>query len=255
MWKYIFLSITYVYCTPYLAQAISLQEFIYVHNSNHCNNYFDYVEEKYQLPRHLLRSISAIETGRWNFRAKSYMFWPWAVHYGGKAYYYASKEDAVTSVKQLQNTGNNNIDIGCMQINLLHHPDAFRNIDQGFEPKDNIEYAASFLKRNYNMTKDWYKAVAAYHSQNDHGKNYADKVFKILSDYRNQKLYYNLCTSIYGEIIPCNSDEEKYTSSNAKDPYFAMTKLNNNITSQEKPKKDKRRLKSNMIPYSIYGTE
>lgn len=248
-----FLLITAILFYSFISKAISLKEYVYLHNSNQCNNYFDYVEEKYGLPRHLIRSISAVETGRWNFRAQSYMFWPWALNKSGKAYYYATKQDAVLSAKEFLNKGSANFDVGCMQINLLHHPDAFRDIDQAFEPKDNIEYAASFLKRNYNLSNDWFKAVAVYHSQNDAGKAYAEKVFKILSDYKNQKLYYNLCTSINGEVMPCNNLEENYLLPSKENLYFSIVKANNNV-SPPKSRKNTRRLKSNMIPYSIYET-
>lgn len=248
------LTLSFFLFAGFVVQAISYKEYLYLHNSNQCNNYFDYVEDKYGLPRHLLRSISAVETGRWNFKAKSYMFWPWAVNKNGRAYYYASKEDAVMVAKDSFDKGQNNFDVGCMQINLLHHPDAFRDLDQAFEPKDNIEYAASFLKRNYNLTNDWYKAVAVYHSQNEHGRNYADKVFKIRADYEDKRLFYNLCTSLYGEIMPCDADEKGYLNNSNDKLYFAMTSAKSKMSSSMTPKKSARRLKSNMIPYSIYET-
>ena len=249
MYRFIFLAI--IFFIPYSVFGISYQEYIYMHNSNQCSNYFEYAEDKHSLPKNLLRSISAVETGRWHSQSQLYFFWPWAVNQGGKAYYYANKEQAIMGVKKMLEKGLTSIDIGCMQINLHHHPDAFFNLDQAFEPKDNIEYAASFLKRNYQLTNDWYKAVASYHSQADIGKDYAEKVLKICSNYNSQTLAYNPCMSNTGEIISCNSDQKISSSLKKEKLPFSLATVNNIIAPKIKPRKDPRRLKSNMIPYSI----
>ena len=39
------------------------------------------------------------------------------------------------------------IDIGCAQVNLMHHPDAFASLEQAFDPMANADYAARFLKQ------------------------------------------------------------------------------------------------------------
>jgi hypothetical protein len=51
-----------------------------------------------------------------------------------------------------------------MQINLLHHPDAFPSVDAGFEPATNVAYAVRFLKALHTQTGDWAAATARYHS-------------------------------------------------------------------------------------------
>lgn len=246
------LSISFIPC---FSLGISYQEYIYMHNSNQCSNYFEYIEEKHNLPRHLLRSISAVETGRWHSQSQLYFFWPWAVNQGGRAYYYANKEEAIAGVKKMLEKGLTSIDIGCMQINLHHHPDAFINLEQAFEPKDNIEYAASFLKRNYQNYYNWFQAVASYHSQAEIGKSYAEKVLKIRGKYETHKLAYNPCMSVTGEIISCNSDKGILSSiKKEKLPFIAST-VNNNLMPKMKPRKNSKRLKSNMIPYSNSSEE
>jgi hypothetical protein len=37
----------------------------------------------------------------------------------------------------MQGEGVRSIDIGCMQINLVHHPDAFGSLEAGFDPITN----------------------------------------------------------------------------------------------------------------------
>ncbi|MEK6733930.1 MAG: lytic transglycosylase domain-containing protein, partial [Pseudomonadota bacterium] len=107
------------------AHGIDYQDYLTLHNSNYCNNYFDHFEAKYQIPKHLLRSISIRETGRWFSKAKIYIPWPWSINQGGKSYYFSTKKEAVEKVRQMLKMGYTNIDIGCMQINLHHHQNAF----------------------------------------------------------------------------------------------------------------------------------
>ena len=37
------------------------------------------------------------------------------------------------------------VDVGCMQISLTYHPDAFSSMDQAFDPASNADYGARFL--------------------------------------------------------------------------------------------------------------
>jgi hypothetical protein len=52
-----------------------------------------------------------------------------------------------------------------MQINLLHHPEAFASLEEAFEPRANVSYAARFLKQLQTQSGSWPSAAAAYHSQ------------------------------------------------------------------------------------------
>ena len=182
---YVQISIIFFSC---FANALDYSEYLFLHSSNQCSNYFDHFEHKHQIPQHLLRSISIVETGRWHPTAKIYLPWPWAVNQGGKSYYFNTKNEAIAKVKEMLELGLTNIDIGCMQINLHHHPEAFLNLNQAFEPRDNIAYAANFLIRHYQQSENWQEAIASYHSQAPIGQAYAMKVLKIWSDYKDNKL-------------------------------------------------------------------
>jgi phytoene dehydrogenase-like protein len=72
------------------------------------------------------------------------------------------------------------IDVGCMQVNLMHHPDAFANLDLAFDPQVNAAYAARFLKELFAQTGDWTKAAALYHSATPElGAEYQRKVLAV----------------------------------------------------------------------------
>lgn len=124
------------------------------------------MEKVYQIKRHLLTTIANVETGRWDAEKKQKSAWPWTVNAQGKGMFFDSKEEAVREVKRLQAQGVKSIDVGCMQINLVYHPDAFESIEDAFDPQKNAQYAAKFLKSLYeNNDKDWIKAAMAYHSK------------------------------------------------------------------------------------------
>lgn len=132
------------------------------------------------LPPYLLAAISLAETGRWSSSHKASFSWPWTVMAEGVGRYLPTKAAAIAEVRSLQARGVTNIDVGCMQINLYYHGDAFRSLDEAFDPEINAEYAAAFLADLHRETKNWSKAVANYHSRDeDRGASYQGKVFDL----------------------------------------------------------------------------
>ena len=130
-----------------------------------CMNATIELEEQYGIQKHLLTTISSVETGRWDAATRQNVAWPWTVNAQGKGTFYPSKAEAIRAVKKLQAQGVKSIDVGCMQINLVYHPDAFENLEEAFDPKANVAYAAEFLKSLYESRgQDWIKAAMAYHS-------------------------------------------------------------------------------------------
>jgi len=123
------------------------------------------MEEKYHIKKHLLSTITSVETGRWNKKHQRNMAWPWTVNAQGKGRFFETKREAIAEVKKLQAQGVKSIDVGCMQVNLAYHPDAFKNLEDAFNPYKNVEYGAQFLKKLYVQNgRDWNKAATSYHS-------------------------------------------------------------------------------------------
>ena len=124
------------------------------------------VAKRLNTPSGLLQAISLKETGRWDQKRGMSYPWPWTVTAGGKGVYFATKKEAIDKVQTLRQKGVRNIDVGCMQINLYYHPNAFDNLDQAFDPLTNTRYAADFLTNLYKNNGSWNLAIERYHSGN-----------------------------------------------------------------------------------------
>ncbi len=124
------------------------------------------LEKRERIRPNLLSAIALVESGRYFKQYPTGIPWPWTVTAEGKGTFYDSKEEALAAVRALMEKGVENIDVGCMQINLKYHPDAFDSLEDAFSPSKNVAYAADFLKRNYQETKSWGEAATRYHSRN-----------------------------------------------------------------------------------------
>ncbi len=117
-----------------------------------------------KVPEQLLAAIGRVETGRLDAQSNTWYPWPWTINTGGEGRYFDTKPQAIAAVRALQAHGVTSIDVGCMQVNLMHHPNAFPSLEQAFDPQANALYAARFLTQLFVQTNDWKQAAALYHS-------------------------------------------------------------------------------------------
>ena len=117
------------------------------------------------LPRGLLQAIGRVESGRRDPETGQFAPWPWTINAEGEGKYFPTREAAIAHVRQLQARGVRIIDVGCMQVNLHHHPNAFASLEQAFDPLINARYAARFLTELNGGRADWRQAAGHYHSQ------------------------------------------------------------------------------------------
>jgi soluble lytic murein transglycosylase-like protein len=140
-------------------------------------------ERAHGIPPHLLAAIARVESGRRDQASGTYNPWPWTINFDGAGSFYESKPEAVATAATLRPRVTRSIDVGCMQISLTYHPDAFANMDQAFDPRSNADYGARFLLQLYEKTGSWPRAVELYHSATpDLGADYRQKVYAILPE-------------------------------------------------------------------------
>ena len=123
------------------------------------------VEREAGLPPRLMAAIARVESGRRDPVTGVLQPWPWTINAEGRGSFYPDKAAALAAVRALQARGVISIDVGCMQVNLRHHPTAFASLEDAFDPLTNARYAARFLRELHATRNDWLAAAAAYHSQ------------------------------------------------------------------------------------------
>jgi hypothetical protein len=121
-------------------------------------------ERAHAIPSHLLAAIARVESGRKDPSTGKRNPWPWTINADGQASFYDDKPQAMAAATTMRPRVTRSIDVGCMQISLIQHPDAFATMDQAFDPILNAEYGAKFLRELYDKTGSWPRAVAMYHS-------------------------------------------------------------------------------------------
>jgi hypothetical protein len=134
-------------------------------------------EQRQQLPPGLLLAIGQVESGRRDPATRRVMPWPWTIDAEGTPYRFDDLASAAAATQELQAKGVTSIDVGCFQINLAAHPQAFTGLAQAFDPAANADYASRFLVSLRNRLGSWEAAIAAYHSLTpERGAAYRDQV-------------------------------------------------------------------------------
>jgi len=145
-----------------------------------CGEAIAAAEVSYGIPWRLLRAIARVESGREDPKTGAVVPWPWTLNVEGESQFHASKAEALAALHQVRDQGTENVDVGCMQINLYYHQGVFTSMDQALDPKRNTQYGASFLRALYAATGSWPEAVRRYHSATpDLGESYAARVMAV----------------------------------------------------------------------------
>jgi hypothetical protein len=132
--------------------------------SAQCESAIATVEYAARLPARLLTAIGLTESGRLDPAKRRLRPWPWTINAEGEGRFFETRQQAVSAVRTLQARGVRSIDVGCLQVNLMHHPHAFATLEDAFDPRSNATYAARFLISLYAEGNAWGHAIAAYHS-------------------------------------------------------------------------------------------
>jgi transglycosylase-like protein with SLT domain len=155
---FVVLAVNLLSVSPALAQKFDQSI------ARQCTAHLLRLEKQHQVPKALLFAIAQTESGHKISNVKQSMPWPWTINVQGKPFYFQTKEQAIAEASRLLKMGIRNIDIGCMQINYHYHGHHFPSLVHMFDPQQNVEYGAGFLKALKREHGSWTKAVGLYHS-------------------------------------------------------------------------------------------
>ena len=148
-----------------------------------CRQAITAAERAHGIPSHLLAAIARVESGRRDQTSGTFDPWPWTINMDGQGTFYDNKTQAVAAATAMRPHATRSIDVGCMQISLIFHPDAFPNMAQAFDPASNADYGARFLVQLFGKTNSWPKAVELYHSATlEIGQDYGRRVYVALPE-------------------------------------------------------------------------
>jgi soluble lytic murein transglycosylase-like protein len=116
---------------------------------------------RYDIPLAVFYAVGLNETG-WKGRLQ-----PYSMNIDGRAVASATLADALVRFHKAKAAGARMIDIGCMQINHHYHAEKFTSLEAMFDPAQNIDYSARFLRELRQREGTWTMAVARYNAGPD----------------------------------------------------------------------------------------
>ncbi|MGO9135159.1 MAG: transglycosylase SLT domain-containing protein [Methylovirgula sp.] len=143
--------------------------------------------QKYGVPLGVLYAVALTETGR---RGSLH---PYALNIEGPSYFPATLQAAMQQFEAARRSGAKLIDIGCMQINHHFHGMHFRSVADMFDPQENVDYAAQFLKDLRVKEGSWTLAAARYHAGPDNNPAQKQYVCAVMA---------NMVASGFGKWTP-----------------------------------------------------
>mgnify|MGYP001801288282 CR=1 FL=1 len=136
---------------------------IEIYESNKCSSLFTIYEQKYGIPKNLMYSMSLYMNHKDHSKCHLTITWPWTININGNYQFFENKKEAVNFVRQKIQNPNNQINVGCMQINVQNNINKFKSIEELLSPKKNIEFTANFLKNNYSIMNNWYQVAEDFY--------------------------------------------------------------------------------------------
>jgi soluble lytic murein transglycosylase-like protein len=147
-------------CSPGLALAAPVET---------CEQEMTRAARQNDIPLNILYSVGLTETGQRGALS------PYDMNVDGRPVHSTSLEEALNRFALERARGAKLIDVGCMQINHHWHAARFNSLSDMFDPVQNVDYAANFLKELKAQEGNWTLAVARYNAGPDNPK--AQKIY------------------------------------------------------------------------------
>src|SRR5208283_4979557 len=142
-------AVIFIYDPQSLARAVEI---------NVCEHEMSEAAKRYDVPLAVLYAVGMTETGRRG------SLQPFALNLQGPSFFAANLNDALRRFEEARKSGAKLIDVGCMQINHHFHASQFSSLEAMFDPHENVDYAARFLKELRAREGSWTLAAARYHA-------------------------------------------------------------------------------------------
>jgi hypothetical protein len=122
-----------------------------------CLPHIAQAERHYGLPQGLLMAIALTESGHGGAP------YPWALNLGGAPRFPGAYPDAARLLRDGEGRPRRDVAVGCMQIHMAYHLEAFGAPEWALHPFYNVWYGAQFLRQLAVRYGSWVAAIAHYH--------------------------------------------------------------------------------------------
>lgn len=143
---------------------------------NACEKEMQAAAARYRIPVGVLYAVGLTETG------KRGSLQPFALNIDGKAEFYPTAAAALARYHAARAAGAKLIDVGCMQINAYYHSMQFGSIGEMLMPRENVDYAARFLRQLREREGSWTMAVARYNAGPDNDPAQKTYVCRVIAN-------------------------------------------------------------------------
>lgn len=123
-----------------------------------CAAFLADAERQNRLPPGLLEAVALTESGQGG------QPYPWALNIGGQPVMAASFQAAAALLRRADGRPRLDAAVGCMQIHMRYHLDTVETPEWVLEPRNNVWYAAGFLRQLFDQYGDWRLAVGHYNA-------------------------------------------------------------------------------------------
>jgi soluble lytic murein transglycosylase-like protein len=123
-----------------------------------CEREMALAARKYGVPLAVLYAVGLAESG------EKRTLHPYALNLAGPSFFFTNQQEALQRFYDARKKGIKLIDVGCMQINHFYHSSHFESLEEMFDPHQNVDYAARFLKGLRQKEGSWTLAAARYHA-------------------------------------------------------------------------------------------
>ncbi len=121
-----------------------------------CLEHIGAAETQLGIPKGLVLSISLVES------ALNGAPYPYAMNVRGRTIYDRSARAAARHLRDRAGRLNRHIFVGCMQLSLTYHHQAFQPVERIIAPHDNVWYGAQYLRRLHGRVGSWTRALQRY---------------------------------------------------------------------------------------------
>jgi len=117
-----------------------------------------------EVPPSVLYSIGLLETGQPLETVDRRRPFPWVLNVAGRAEWFDTQEQTSERLEELLEAGQDNVDVGLMQVNWYWHGKRFTSARDAVDPYQNLKVAAEILREVWKTEGNLWDAVGRYHS-------------------------------------------------------------------------------------------